>query len=67
FTVNPVELSGEMAKMMENYGMEPVMPFAWQLDFFVNQGITVAIIVLIAFIYPLFKISKLNVMKSIRG
>lgn len=67
FVVNPIEMEGEMAQMMEGLGVEPIMPFAWQIDYFLNQAGAVSIIVLLAIIYPLFTIKKLKVMKALRS
>ncbi|HBF88028.1 MAG TPA: hypothetical protein DDX39_05230 [Bacteroidales bacterium] len=67
YVVNPIELTGEMADMMESYGMEAVMPFAWQVDYFVKQSISVTFVILLAIIYPLIKILGINTMKALRG
>ncbi|MBU0763929.1 MAG: FtsX-like permease family protein [Bacteroidetes bacterium] len=67
FVANPIELTGEMADMMEMFGVEPIMPMAWQLDYFVNQSVTVAVIILVAVFYPLTKIFGLNIMKALRN
>lgn len=67
FVNNPIRLTGEMAKTMENFGMEPILPWAWQLDFFVNQSVVVIFLVLIAIIYPLIKVMKLNEVKAMRA
>ncbi len=53
---NPIRFTGEMAKMYENYGMEPVMPLLLPDKYFLWQSLVVAIIVLIAIIYPVRKI-----------
>lgn len=63
---NPIELEGEMAEAVINMGIEPIMPFAWEAGYFINQSIVVLIIMIIAIIYPLITILRLNVVKSIR-
>jgi ABC-type lipoprotein release transport system permease subunit len=65
--LNPLKLEGDMALTMEQYGIEPVMPCAWESGFFVNQAIVVLIITLLSVIYPLIRIGGLKVMKAIRG
>lgn len=65
--VNPVELSGEMAQMMENFGVEPIMPLAWEFSYFANQFVAINIIVLIAVIYPLLAIGNIKVNKALRA
>lgn len=67
YVKNPIQLTGEMAEAMLNFGMEPVMPFALQADYFIGQSLAVVVIVIIASIYPLITISRLNVIKALRG
>jgi ABC-type lipoprotein release transport system permease subunit len=64
--INPITFTGDMAKTYESYGFEPIMPAAFQLDYFITQPIVVIIITILAIIYPLWGISKLNVIKSLR-
>jgi len=64
---NPIRFSGEMAKMYEDYGMEPIMPFQPVDTYFLWQSVVVAIIVLIAIIYPVNKIFKLNTVNSLKA
>jgi ABC-type lipoprotein release transport system permease subunit len=64
--INPITFTGDMAKAYESYGFEPIMPAAFQLDYFMIQSIVVIIITVLAIIYPLYGISKLNVIKSLR-
>ena len=63
----PLRLSGEMAQMMAQYGMEPVLPLAWFGSYYTDQILTILIIVLVVSIYPLISIGKLNVIKALRG
>jgi ABC-type lipoprotein release transport system permease subunit len=67
YYLNPISLSGEYAKMMEVYGIEPIMPFALDPAVFVNQFAIVLVLVIIAITYPLISISKINVIKGLRG
>ncbi|PKP52640.1 MAG: hypothetical protein CVT92_07870 [Bacteroidetes bacterium HGW-Bacteroidetes-1] len=67
FVVNPIELTGSMADMMESFGIEPTLPFAWQFDYFLAQSSSVLIIILIAILFPLAKVFTINTMKSLRG
>ncbi len=62
----PIRLTGEMAEMIESFGIEPVMPMAWFGDYYYNQVIVILILVLISMIYPAITISRLNVIKSMR-
>lgn len=67
FAVNPIELTGDMAEMMENFGVEPILPFAWQVDYFLAQSFSVSIVILLAIFYPLMKIFGIDTMKALRG
>ena len=67
FHLHPIQLTGETAEVYAAYGMEPVLPVAWQSDYIINQGIIVFCIVIIAAMYPLWKVFRLNVTKSIRS
>jgi len=62
----PIHLTGNMAKAMDEYGMEPIMPFALDVKLFINQIIAITIMAIITAIYPLTKISKLSVIETIR-
>lgn len=59
--LHPIPLTGEMAKSMEQYGMEPIMPFALQTDFIADQSITVFVMVMLFALIPIFSISRLKV------
>jgi len=64
---HPIRFHGEMAKMYEDYGMEAVMPFLLPDMYIVWQAVTVAIIVMVALIYPLRKITKMKVVNSLKA
>ncbi len=64
---HPIKLTGDLAISMENYGFEPIMPFAWETSFFFNQSLVIILITLIAIIYPISTILKMNVIRSLRS
>jgi len=64
---HPVRFRGEMAKMYEDYGMEAVMPFLLPDTYVLWQSLVVSVIVLIALIYPMRKISKMIVVNSLKA
>ncbi len=66
FNVNPIKLSGETAKMMEDFGADPFMPFALRSDIFLHQALVVLILALAAAVYPIVKVNKLNILKAMR-
>lgn len=64
---HPFRFSGELAKMYEDYGMEPIMPFMPFDMYFLWQSFVVAIIVIIAIIYPVRKIYKMEIVGSLKA
>ena len=64
---NPIPLTGEMAKMMEEYGFEPVIFFSKGVDIFYWQPVVVFGITLFLYIFPLITIRRLKIVKAIRG
>jgi ABC-type lipoprotein release transport system permease subunit len=63
----PILLKGELANMMMDMGWDPVMPSAWFGPYFYWQAAIVAIMVLLATIYPLRKIGKLQVIDALKS
>lgn len=63
----PIRLTGEMATMMEEFNMEPIMPMAWFDTYMINQIVVVLIIVLLASLYPVLRIGKLKVINALRA
>jgi ABC-type lipoprotein release transport system permease subunit len=63
----PIRLTGEMATMMESYGMEPIMPLAWIDSYVFWQGAVVALMVVLSCIYPLRKVLKLKEVEALRA
>jgi ABC-type lipoprotein release transport system permease subunit len=64
---HPIRFTGEMAKMYQDYGMEPVMPFLPVDWYFLWQSLVVALIVLIAIAYPVRKIYKMQLVNSLKA
>jgi ABC-type lipoprotein release transport system permease subunit len=63
----PIILKGEMGKMMEDWGWEPVMPTAWFGPYFYWQAAIVAVMIFMATIYPMRKIDKLKEIEALKG
>jgi ABC-type lipoprotein release transport system permease subunit len=66
FHAYPILLTGDAAKSMEIYGMEPVMPFALRADFFLHQAYVILLIIGISAIYPALKLAFLTVVKELK-
>jgi putative ABC transport system permease protein len=64
---HPIRFAGETAKMYEDYGLEPILPFMPVNWYFLWQSFIVAIIVVVAIIYPVNKILKLNTVDSLKA
>ncbi len=67
YNVNPIELTGEMAESMVQFGIEPVLPTLLSFNIFFNNTVVIIIITGVAAIYPLLSILKMNVIKSLRN
>jgi ABC-type lipoprotein release transport system permease subunit len=66
-SLNPIPLTGEIAKSMEAFGAEPVLPFSIKPAIFVNQTLSVIAIAIAAVLYPLSVILKFDVLKAMRS
>ena len=64
---NPIPLTGEVAKSMEMFGAEPILPFSIKSSIFINQILSVIAIVIVAVLYPLSVILKFDVLKAMRS
>ncbi|MDX9695367.1 MAG: FtsX-like permease family protein [Bacteroidales bacterium] len=67
FYYYPIIMRGDLATMMEEYGWDAVMPTAWFGPYFYWQAVIVAIMVLLATIYPMRKISSLKEIEALKG
>jgi len=66
FHLYPIRLGGDMAQISETYGIEPLMCFAFQPGFFINQALIVIGIVVFAVLYPMKKISSLKITEALK-
>lgn len=57
---HPVRFSGEMAKVYERFGFEPIFPASTEAIHFFTQGFIVLIIGLLLSLYPMIKIIRLK-------
>jgi len=67
FYYYPIVLKGELANMMEDWGWDAVMPSAWFGPYFYWQAVIVALMVVLATLYPLRKIERLKEIEAIKG
>ncbi len=66
-SLNPIPLTGEIAKSMEAFGAEPILPFSVNPKIFINQTLSVIAIAVVAVLYPLSVILKFDVLKAMRS
>jgi ABC-type antimicrobial peptide transport system permease subunit len=67
YYLHPVYYGGDMGAIVEKYGFEPLMYFAFQPDFYIVQSFIVALIVLCAACYPITRILRLKEIKAIHS
>lgn len=68
FFLNPIRFGGEEAgKMMEEYGMEPILQPSLDLTIFIKQAAIVAVVASIIAIYPFFSVIRLSAIKAMRS
>jgi ABC-type antimicrobial peptide transport system permease subunit len=65
--VHPITLTGEMAETMHTFGIEPIMPTAWEAGYFFSQAGIVLLIVSLAVFFPILSVTKLKVSKALRA
>ena len=61
FNANPIQMTGEMADTLVQFGLEPILPMAVHTYLFTNQIMTILVISLLTVIYPVRKIMKLKI------
>jgi ABC-type lipoprotein release transport system permease subunit len=65
--VHPLRFTGEMARMYEDYGFEPVMPTLLPDTYYLWQVVIVLIILLISIAFSVRKIFNMNVINALRA
>jgi ABC-type lipoprotein release transport system permease subunit len=67
FHYYPIVMTGDLARTMEDFGWDAVMPTALFGSYFFLQAIVVAIMLMLATLYPIRKIGKLKEIEAIKG
>lgn len=60
----PIELSGNMAEALVDYGFEPILPLSSDPGIFIKQARIILIISLCIGLYPIYSIFRLDMMKA---
>ena len=66
FVHNPIEFSGELSSLYEEYGFLPIIQSTLEPSIFINISIAVLLISLSVTLYPIYKVYKLEPLKGIR-
>ncbi len=66
FHHKPIKLSNEMDQMMEEYGMEPIIPFSLDPNIWISNGGAILSICLILSLYAIISIYRLSPVKAMR-
>lgn len=64
---NPLQFTGEMAKAYEEFGFEPIIPTAIDLNIFITQSIIVMCLAFMISWYPILHILKMDGIKALRN
>ncbi len=65
---NPIQFDteGDMGKMYEEYGLEPVLQASLDPNVFLQQGVIVALLAIAIAIYPFLKINRIDAIEAMR-
>lgn len=66
FYLNPIEITGDSAKMYEDMNIEPILEFSINPAYLIDQALIVTLISIIMSIIPMYTIYKLNIPKSLK-
>ncbi len=67
FHFNPIRLGGDMEAVVQEWGIEPIMPAALAPEIFIWQGMIIFILATVICLYPGIKIFTLNILDSARN
>jgi ABC-type lipoprotein release transport system permease subunit len=67
YAIHPIRLTGEGAKLMIDYGIEPLMPFLLDGRIFMTHAGIVLGVTVVASLYPITAIARMQAVKSMRG
>ncbi len=67
FHYNPIHLGGDMEAVVQEWGIEPIMPAALAPDIFMWQGMIIFFLATVICLYPGIKIFTLNILNSARN
>lgn len=66
FYLHPIPITGEAAKSIEEFGIQPLMYMSTDPGIFINHSIIVFILALVCTLFPLCTIASMNLIESLR-
>ncbi len=66
FVRHPIVFGGDIAKLYQEYGFAPVLASSLSFKIFIDSGLTILGISIVAAVYPLCRVLKLEPLKGIR-
>nr|WP_288934638.1 ABC transporter permease [uncultured Allomuricauda sp.] len=67
FTENPVQFSGSLREVYEDYGFEPIIYFSGHIRIFITQTLIILVLAILLALYPGFKILWLKPVDAINS
>jgi len=64
--LNPIPISGEMAKVYLQFNIEPILPFSVKPHIFISQTAIILTLSLLSALYPIIYISRFNILNAFR-
>lgn len=62
--LHPIPLKDELAEMMAQYNLEPVIPFSMEYSIFYNQALVIFILAVLIALYPLITAFRLKLIQA---
>ena len=67
FRKYPIRFNDQYKEIFELYGMDPVMPFAFQFSYFFGQSMIVLVIFILAILYPIYTVMRIKEIRALKS
>ncbi len=67
FYFNPIEITGDAAKLMRESGFEPIVPVSLDPHLLLNQIAVVLLILLLCLLYPMVRMFRMPIAAGLKG
>jgi ABC-type lipoprotein release transport system permease subunit len=64
--LNPIPITGEMAKMYLEFNIDPILPFSIKPHLFIVQTLIIFCLSMLSALYPMIYLSRFNVLNAFR-